>query len=59
MIGRIMNKIRPIPPLLSNDVALLILLTAGRILLQVFTNGQYGFHQDELVTTDMATRHLA
>ncbi len=27
--------------------------------MQVFTNGQYGFHQDELVTMDIATRNLA
>ena len=30
-----------------------------RIVLQVFTNGQYGFHQDELVTLDVAAHHLA
>jgi 4-amino-4-deoxy-L-arabinose transferase-like glycosyltransferase len=42
-----------------SDVGILILLALARILLQVFTNGQYGFHQDELVTMDIATRHLA
>ena len=38
---------------------MLILLALARILLQVFTNGQYGFHQDELVTLDAAAHHLA
>jgi 4-amino-4-deoxy-L-arabinose transferase-like glycosyltransferase len=38
---------------------ILILLALARVLLQVFTNGQYGFHQDELVTMDIATRQLA
>ena len=44
---------------ISTDSGILILLALVRILLQVFTNGQYGFHQDELVTMDIATRHLA
>src|SRR5512135_1592823 len=42
-----------------SDVGILILLVLARILLQIFTNGQYGFHQDELVTLDIASRHLA
>ncbi|MCX6046745.1 MAG: glycosyltransferase family 39 protein [Chloroflexi bacterium] len=41
------------------DVGILTLLACARMLLQVFTNGQYGFHQDELVTMDVAMRHLA
>lgn len=41
-----------------SDVGILIFLVLARILLQVFTNGQYGFHQDELVTLDIATRRL-
>jgi 4-amino-4-deoxy-L-arabinose transferase-like glycosyltransferase len=45
--------------MLSSDIGVLIMLALARILLQVFTNGQYGFHQDELVTMDIATRHLA
>jgi 4-amino-4-deoxy-L-arabinose transferase-like glycosyltransferase len=53
-----MNKSRPISTLLLSDIGILILLALARILLQVFTNGQYGFHQDELVTLD-AARHLA
>ncbi len=42
-----------------SDVGILILLALARVLLQVFTNGQYGFHQDELVTLDAAAHHLA
>jgi hypothetical protein len=41
------------------DIGILILLALARILLQVFTNGQYGFHQDELVTLDAAAHRLA
>jgi len=54
-----MNKNRSIFFLLSSDIGVLILIALARILLQVFTNGQYGFHQDELVTMDIATRGLA
>ncbi len=54
-----MNKNRPLSTFLSSDLGILILLALARVLLQVFTNGTYGFHQDELVTMDIATRHLA
>jgi hypothetical protein len=54
-----MNKGKSIPALLSSDLGILITLALARILLQVFTNGQYGFHQDELVTLDAAAHHLA
>lgn len=54
-----MNKGQPLAILFSGDIGVLILLALVRVLLQVFTNGQYGFHQDELVTMDMATRQLA
>ena len=54
-----MNKSRSISTLPSSDIGILILLALARILLQVFTNGQYGFHQDELVTLDAAAHHLA
>ncbi len=54
-----MKKSRSISTLLARDVGILILLALARILLQVFTNGQYGFHQDELVTLDAAAHHLA
>src|ERR1041385_3973848 len=53
-----MNKSWSIGNLLSSDIGILILLALARILLQVFINGQYGFHQDELVTLD-AAKHLA
>jgi 4-amino-4-deoxy-L-arabinose transferase-like glycosyltransferase len=54
-----MHKSRPISTLFSSDIGILILLALARILLQVFTNGQYGFHQDDLVTLDAAAHHLA
>jgi 4-amino-4-deoxy-L-arabinose transferase-like glycosyltransferase len=54
-----MNKSRSITAFLSSDVGILILLALVRVLLQIPTNGEYGFHQDELVTMDIATRHLA
>lgn len=53
-----MNRSSIIHGFVLSDVRILILLVLVRILLQVFTNGQYGFHQDELVTLDIATRHL-
>jgi 4-amino-4-deoxy-L-arabinose transferase-like glycosyltransferase len=43
----------------SSDIGLLIILALARIVLQISTNGQYGFHQDELVTLDAAAHHLA
>ncbi len=54
-----MHQSRPISALLSSDVGILILLALARTLLQVLTGGQYGFHQDELVTLDAAAHHLA
>lgn len=45
--------------LLSRDIRILVLLALVRVLLQVLINGQYGFHQDELVTLDAAAHHLA
>jgi 4-amino-4-deoxy-L-arabinose transferase-like glycosyltransferase len=54
-----MHKSQSFSTLLSRDIGILILLALARILLQVFTNGQYGFHQDELVTLDAAAHHLA
>src|SRR5664280_798968 len=54
-----MNKSRPISSFISSDIGILLLLALARILLQVFTNGQYGFHQDELITLDAAAHHLA
>ena len=54
-----MNKSRSIYNYFSSDIGILILLAVIRILLQIPTNGQYGFHQDELVTMDIAVRGLA
>ena len=54
-----MNKGPSLSRLLSSDVAILIGIALARVLLQLFTNGQYGFHQDELVTLDAAAHHLA
>jgi Dolichyl-phosphate-mannose-protein mannosyltransferase len=54
-----MNNSRSISTFLLSDIGILILLALARILLQVFTNGQYGFHQDELVTLDIAAHNLA
>jgi 4-amino-4-deoxy-L-arabinose transferase-like glycosyltransferase len=42
----------------SSDLGILLLLALARVLIQTFTNGQYGFHRDELATIDDA-RHLA
>ncbi|MGD0006118.1 MAG: hypothetical protein ABSE06_18040 [Anaerolineaceae bacterium] len=54
-----MKKGQFLSTLLLRDIGILILLALARILLQVFTNGQYGFHQDELVTLDAAAHRLA
>lgn len=54
-----MKKSQVIPTILFGEIGILILLVLARILLQVFTNGTYGFHQDELVTLDAAAHHLA
>ena len=40
-----------------SDLGVLLLLAAARVLFHVLTNGQYGFHRDELQTLDDA-RHL-
>lgn len=43
--------------LIRSDLAVLLLLALLRVLLHALTNGQYGFHRDELQTLDDA-RHL-
>jgi len=40
-----------------SDLGVLVLVAAARLVLHVATNGQYGFHRDELQTLDDA-RHL-
>lgn len=42
----------------SSDLAILIYLAAGTILIQELCGGRFGFHRDELATLDDA-RHLA
>jgi hypothetical protein len=42
----------------SGDLVILLLLALARVLLHTLTNGQYGFHRDELATIDDA-RYLA
>ena len=54
-----MNKSKAVFAFFSSDIGVLIVLVLARILLQIPTNGQYGFHQDEFVTMDIATRGLA
>jgi 4-amino-4-deoxy-L-arabinose transferase-like glycosyltransferase len=41
---------------LTSDLAILLYLALGRILLHTLTNGQYGFHRDELAMLDDARR---
>jgi 4-amino-4-deoxy-L-arabinose transferase-like glycosyltransferase len=41
---------------LTSDLALLLYLALGRIFLHALTNGQYGFHRDELAMLDDARR---
>jgi len=40
--------------LFSSELSVLLLLALGRILLHVATNGQYGFHRDELLAINDA-----
>jgi len=42
---------------LGSDLGVLVLVAAANVVLHVATNGQYGFHRDELQTLDDA-RHL-
>ncbi|MDP9194103.1 MAG: glycosyltransferase family 39 protein [Acidobacteriota bacterium] len=41
---------------LDGDLILLLLLASAKLLFHLFTNGQYGFHRDELATLDDARR---
>ena len=49
---------RPWREVIMNDLNILILLALARILLHTLTNGQHGFHRDELSILDDA-RYLA
>lgn len=46
-----------VAPFLRSDLAILVILAVARLAFHVATNGQYGFHRDELQTLDDA-RHL-
>jgi hypothetical protein len=46
------------PRIVLTDLSALILLALVRLALHTLTNGQYGFHRDELATIDDA-RYLA
>lgn len=48
----------PRTPGLRGDLLVLLALALARLLLHVLSNGQYGFHRDELAVLDDA-RHLA
>lgn len=43
---------------LDRDLLLLVFLALAKLVVHLFTNGQYGFHRDELATLDDA-KHLA
>ncbi len=47
-----MNESRTWRSLLLSDTAILIWLALGVVVLHLLTNGQYGFHRDELATLD-------
>src|ERR1041384_5775633 len=40
----------------DRDLVLLLALAAAKFVFHLFTNGQYGFHRDELATLDDARR---
>jgi 4-amino-4-deoxy-L-arabinose transferase-like glycosyltransferase len=52
-----MEKSRTWRDIVLSDLGILILLALARILLHILTNGQYGWHRDELAMLDNA-RHL-
>jgi 4-amino-4-deoxy-L-arabinose transferase-like glycosyltransferase len=49
-----MDESRTWRKVVFGDLGILILLALARILLHTLTNGQYGFHRDELATLDDA-----
>jgi len=57
-IGEDFNSMgKRIADFVRSDLGVLVLLAAARALFHIATNGQYGFHRDELQTIDDA-RHL-
>ena len=45
---------KPIPGFLRSDLSILVLVAVARFVLHLATNGNYGFHRDELQTLDDA-----
>ena len=52
------DQARPRTNIVLGDLGVLLLLALARLALHTLTNGQYGFHRDELAMLDDA-RHLA
>jgi 4-amino-4-deoxy-L-arabinose transferase-like glycosyltransferase len=53
-----MEKYRAWRGILLSDVGILVLFALAKLVFHILTNGQYGFHRDELATVDDA-RYLA
>src|SRR6516162_1760306 len=53
----IQPMVKRIGDFFRSDLGVLLIFAAARLVLHVATNGQYGFHRDELQTIDDA-RHL-
>lgn len=51
-----MNNSRTWTSVVFGDVGLLVALALARVILHTLTNGQYGFHRDELLLLDDARR---
>jgi 4-amino-4-deoxy-L-arabinose transferase-like glycosyltransferase len=54
-----MERSKRVSAFLASDFGILILIALVRVILQILTNGTYGFHQDEMVTMGIASRGLA
>ena len=42
------------PPVRDRTLAIILAIAGAKLLLHLLTNGQYGFHRDELATLDDA-----